>query len=114
MKYMVLESHDERNNFNFKFETTDHISEWFNDNYIDINTFQKKELGDGVLKFEIIGRDSLDGQTETVDKETLSLIECIFFHIVYFIPVDKMNKNMYIEDAFINKNLKFGILDLKD
>lgn len=109
MKYIVLDSHDERYDFNFTFRTTNLEP----DKFIKINSWRthnlkREDLRNGVIKFSNIERSSCD-----ILEGTKDLLEIIYFRVIYFITIDNIDENWCIFDEFIPKNLKFGLLDLK-
>lgn len=114
MKYLVISSHDERYDFNFEFTTTnDEIEEYLENNCVNLSHFEREDIG-GIIKYSEIHRSKLDGQIPDISDKINEKVEVIHFHIFYFIPVDFINNESYADDGFIFKNLKFGILDLKN
>lgn len=117
MKWLVLSSHDERYDLNLQLRVFHGTLEDFekNDEGADYTREQRKEWKDGVYVYHRKHRSNEYGPN--ILKEDWDIIkahvELVYYSTTILIPFEcLLDENFFLENPIVEKNVKFGILDL--
>lgn len=116
-KWLVVESHDERYDFNLQitnfFGTVEQFEEKIK-NFYDIE--HDKEVENGKIVYRKRNTASIKHVLNSAELEGAEdVFQVVYFAMTMLIPLDEIAKDdFYIYDEITHKNIKFGFIDFKE
>lgn len=116
-KWLVISSHDDRNDFNLEIRTFEGTFEEFEESihHFGFTKEERKEEKDGVYVYH--SKKTQDRYcaniNDTAWNEMKKNLEVVYFGTVILIPFENLNKeDFYLVNPLVERNIKFGFLDI--